>query len=151
MFIFFSGSGVVARGQTGRHVEPDRHILATFVWGEVTLQLTVNQSVYLGTEHITSCRNVAVWNLRYCICGAPSQTRGRVCSLQSRSESRRTRSYTLQSHLKLPQPGGPGSRIYIPQEQGGPVIPPGTGFSLENSLKKFVILLYFYCSSCAEV
>jgi hypothetical protein len=29
----------------------------------------------------------------------------------------------------LPQLGGPGSRIYIPQEQGGPVIPPGTGFS----------------------
>jgi hypothetical protein len=24
------------------------------------------------------------------------------------------------SHLRLPQPGGPGSRIYIPQEQGGP-------------------------------
>jgi hypothetical protein len=31
------------------------------------------------------------------------------------------------SHLRLPQPGRPGSRIYIPQEQGGPVIPPGTG------------------------
>jgi hypothetical protein len=31
------------------------------------------------------------------------------------------------SHLRLPQPGGPGSRIYIPQEQGGPVIHPGTG------------------------
>jgi hypothetical protein len=29
--------------------------------------------------------------------------------------------------LRLPQPGGPGPRIYIPQEQGGPVIPPGTG------------------------
>jgi hypothetical protein len=26
---------------------------------------------------ITSCRNVAVWNLRSCICGAPSQTWGR--------------------------------------------------------------------------
>jgi hypothetical protein len=24
---------------------------------------------------------------------------------------------------RLPQPGGPGPRIYIPQEQGGPVIP----------------------------
>jgi hypothetical protein len=30
---------------------------------------------------ITSCRNVAVWNLRACICGAPSQTIGRVCNL----------------------------------------------------------------------
>jgi hypothetical protein len=27
-----------------------------------------------------------------------------------------------------PQLGGPGPRIYIPQEQGGPFIPPGTGF-----------------------
>jgi hypothetical protein len=32
------------------------------------------------------------------------------------------------SGSRLPQPGGPGSRIYIPQERGGPVIPPGTGF-----------------------
>jgi hypothetical protein len=31
--------------------------------------------------------------------------------------------------LRLPQPGEPGSRIYIPQEQGGPVIPPGTGMN----------------------
>jgi hypothetical protein len=36
--------------------------------------------------------------------------------------------YFTVSDLKLPQPGGPGSRIYIPQEQGGPVITPGTGF-----------------------
>jgi hypothetical protein len=28
----------------------------------------------------------------------------------------------------LPQHGGPGPRIYIPQEQGGPVIPPDIGF-----------------------
>jgi hypothetical protein len=33
---------------------------------------------------------------------------------------------------RLPQPGGPGSRIYIPQEQGGPVITPGTGFSFRR-------------------
>jgi hypothetical protein len=30
--------------------------------------------------------------------------------------------------LTLYQPGGPGPRTYIPQEQGGPVIPPGTGW-----------------------
>jgi hypothetical protein len=30
--------------------------------------------------------------------------------------------------MRDPQPGGPGPRIYIPQEQGDPVIPPGTGF-----------------------
>jgi hypothetical protein len=31
---------------------------------------------------ITSCRKVAVWNLRSCIYGAPSLTRGRVCNLR---------------------------------------------------------------------
>jgi hypothetical protein len=31
---------------------------------------------------IISCRNVAVWNLRSCIYGAPSLTRGQVCNLQ---------------------------------------------------------------------
>jgi hypothetical protein len=32
------------------------------------------------------------------------------------------------SDSRLPQPGGPGPRIYIPQEQVGPVILLGTGF-----------------------
>jgi hypothetical protein len=31
--------------------------------------------------------------------------------------------------FKTPPTWGPGPRIYIPQEQGGTVIPPGTGFS----------------------
>jgi hypothetical protein len=31
------------------------------------------------------------------------------------------------SDWRLPQPGWPGPHIYIPPEQGGPVIPPGTG------------------------
>jgi hypothetical protein len=31
---------------------------------------------------ITSCRHVAVWKLRSCFCGAPSLTRGRICTLQ---------------------------------------------------------------------
>jgi hypothetical protein len=30
--------------------------------------------------------------------------------------------------LETPRPGGPGPLIYIPQEQGDPVIPPRTGF-----------------------
>jgi hypothetical protein len=48
-------------------------------------------------------------------------------SLLGRSPSE-LNDHILLSHLRLPQPGGPGSRIYIPQEQGGPVIPPCTGF-----------------------
>jgi hypothetical protein len=36
------------------------------------------------------------------------------------------------SDSRLHQPGGPDPRIYIPQERGGPVIPPGTGFPLSS-------------------
>jgi hypothetical protein len=39
------------------------------------------------------------------------------------------------SHLRLPQLGGPGPHIYIPQEQGGPVIPPVTGFPSRSLLR----------------
>jgi hypothetical protein len=44
----------------------------------------------------------------------------------------RTRNHTLLSNLRLPQHGGPGSRIYISQEQGGPVVSPGTGFCIAH-------------------
>jgi hypothetical protein len=42
--------------------------------------------------------------------------------------------FTL-SNSRLPQPGGTGPRIYIPREQGGPVIPPGTGFPFRRFLR----------------
>jgi hypothetical protein len=38
------------------------------------------------------------------------------------------------SDWRLPQPVGPGPRIYNPQEPGGPVIPPGTGFPFRRLL-----------------
>jgi hypothetical protein len=44
------------------------------------------------------------------------------------SKSRRNHGHILPSRLRLPQHGGPGSHIYIPQQQDGPVMPPGTGF-----------------------
>jgi hypothetical protein len=84
-----------------------------------------------------SCWNVAIWNLRPCFCGVPSLTRGRVCSLQcthSMVHLSRTRNHILLSHLRFLQPGGPGSHIYIPQEQGGPVIPPGTEVPVRHLL-----------------
>jgi hypothetical protein len=57
-----------------------------------------------------------------------------ICSVITQlSESRRTRNHILLSHLRLPQPGGPGSRIYIPQV--GPVIPPGTGQFVKVKMK----------------
>jgi hypothetical protein len=42
-------------------------------------------------------------------------------------DQRDSRPHFTVSYSRLPQPGGPGPRIYIPQEQGGPVIPPDTG------------------------
>jgi hypothetical protein len=41
----------------------------------------------------------------------------------------------LSLFLRLPQPGGPGSCIYIPQEQGSPIMPPGTGFPFRRLLR----------------
>jgi hypothetical protein len=43
--------------------------------------------------------------------------------------------YFTASDSKLPKPGGSGPRIYNPQEQGGPVIPPGTGFPISASAR----------------
>jgi hypothetical protein len=37
------------------------------------------------------------------------------------------------SDSRFPQPGEQIPRIYIPQEQGGPIIPPGTGFLFVTS------------------
>jgi hypothetical protein len=62
-----------------------------------------------------------------------------------RSKSRRTHGHILLSHLRLLQPGGPGPRIYIPQEQGGPVIPPGTGFPFCRLLR-LAGLRWRYCN-----
>jgi hypothetical protein len=66
-----------------------------------------------------------------CYFVTPSLTRGPVCNLLLLlvfasavplwSESRRTQDYILFSQfLRLPQPGGPGFRIYIPPGTGWP-------------------------------
>jgi hypothetical protein len=85
-------------------------------------------------------------HLRVCYFVAPSLTRGRVCNLMLLLgitsavplwyESRGTQDCILLSQfLRLFQPGGPGPRIYIPQEQGGPVIPPPTVFPFHRLLR----------------
>jgi hypothetical protein len=113
---------------------------------EVNLRPTVSRPVYPGVRRPSGTRDqffflfeISFRQLRVCYFVAPSLTRGRVCSLLVQlllglaravtlvSKSRRTHDHILLSHLGFPQPGGPGPRIYIPQEQGGPVIPPGTG------------------------
>jgi hypothetical protein len=83
--------------------------------------------------------DISFRQLWVCYFVAHSLTRGRVCNLLVQlllglaravtpwSKSCRTHGHILLSHLRIPQPEGPGPHIYIPQEQGGPVIPPGTG------------------------
>jgi hypothetical protein len=43
--------------------------------------------------------------------------------------------YFIATYSRLIQPGGPGPCIYIHQEQGGPVISPGTGFPFLHLLR----------------
>jgi hypothetical protein len=63
-----------------------------------------------------------------CCCSSPAQSfSGPIPA------GLKTISYCLR--FGLPQPGGPGPRIYIRQEQRGPVIPPGTGFPFRHLLR----------------
>jgi hypothetical protein len=65
-----------------------------------------------------------------------------ICSAITQwSESRRTRNHTLLSHLRLPQPGGPGSLIHIPQQQGRPVILPGHWVLFKSPFTTVVVTL----------
>jgi hypothetical protein len=126
------------------------------VEAEVNLRPIVSRPVCPGVRCPSGTRDqffflleIAYRQLRIIYFVAPPLTRGRVCNFLTRgrvcnllvqlllglaravtlvSKSHRTHGHILLSHLRLPQPGGPGSRIYIPQEQRDPVIPPGTRF-----------------------
>jgi hypothetical protein len=84
-------------------------------------------------------------------------TRGWVCPLQLlldlasaailRSESLETHDHLLLSHIRDSHNLEPGPRIYIPQEQGGPIIPPGTGYPFRQKVKVKVTLRLTVSSS----
>jgi hypothetical protein len=75
-----------------------------------------------------------------------SLTRGWVCRLElllvlasavilrSDTPAWDSRPHFTVSDSRLTQPGGPSPRIYISQELGGPVIPPGTEFPFRRLL-----------------
>jgi hypothetical protein len=99
------------------------------------------QSVCLGVEHSCgTCDQILlpVGMFLSEICGLVSvgcplwrEDGSAICSAITQwFESRRIRNHTLLSHLRLYKSRGLGYRIYIPQEQDGPVIPPGTGLNL---------------------
>jgi hypothetical protein len=110
-------------------------------------RFTANQFVLATTPLRLTISNISQLNT----CGhspyvTSSLMRGWVCRLQftagprqpSHSQIRVPRdsqSHVTVSDSRLSKPGDPGPRIYIPQEQGGPVIPPGTGFSFRRLLR----------------
>jgi hypothetical protein len=120
---------------------------------EVKLRPTVSQPVRLGVGYPSGARDqffflseILFRQLRVCYFVASSLTRGSVCNLllllvfassvPLGSESLGTQDHILLSQfLRLPQTAGPGPRIYIPQEQGVPVIPQGTGFLFRRLLQ----------------
>jgi hypothetical protein len=105
---------------------------------EVSLRPTVSRPVGLGVrrpsgtcDQFLFLLEISFRQLRVCYFVAPSLTRGRVCNLLVQlllglaravslgSKSRRTHDHISLSHLRLPQPGGPGSVFISPRMSPG--------------------------------
>jgi hypothetical protein len=103
--------------------------------------LVANPPIWSPRPDFSYCQTVAgllVWgalsderaDLSFTIAAGPRQrSHSRVRVLRDSSP------YFTVSDSPLPQPGGPGPRIYILQEQDGPVILPGTGFPFRPLLR----------------
>jgi hypothetical protein len=98
------------------------------------LSQSVSQSVCLDFEPILGLASTYYFLSEGCCLVSVRRPLSReggsaVCSaITPWSESCITRNHALLSHPRLPDP-------LFPQEQGGPVIPPGTGFPLRRLLR----------------
>jgi hypothetical protein len=109
---------------------------------EINLRPTVIRPVSLGVRRPSGTRDqfhflleIFLRHLRFCNFVASSLTRGRVFNLLVQlllglaravtlgSKSRRTHDNILLSLMRLPQPGGRGSRIYIPRNRVAQLYP----------------------------
>jgi hypothetical protein len=118
-------------------------------WSGICDRRSVGQSVLVPGSQLKRMSKFLfpVWHLPVSWCGAPFLKRGWACNLLVQlllGPDRRvtlgskfilSRDHILLSHLSLHQPGRLGSRIYIPQEQGGPVIPLSTGLTFRQLLR----------------
>jgi hypothetical protein len=101
---------------------------------------SVGQSLVVSFHHLRAATNfsfnsieIIFSHLGVCYYGAASLTRRRLCNLQlplglARAVSLASEFYVTQPYFPVsifrhPQPRGPGSCIYFPQEQGGAVAP----------------------------
>jgi hypothetical protein len=107
-------------------------------------RLSVGECVLVSGCHLELMTRFffSVWQLWVSWCWAPSLTRAWVCNLLVQlllglaravtlgSKSCRTHDHVLLSHLRPPQHGGPGPRIYITRN-----MPTGTGFPFRRLLR----------------
>jgi hypothetical protein len=97
---------------------------------EVTSRLTVCLAI---EQHCGTCDQILfdVGMLLSKICDLVSTRRPIWPEVRS-AKSLRNRNHTLLSYVRLSQPGGSYSRIYIPKEQGSPLTLPGIGIPLRR-------------------